>query len=233
MPIRMLATTAMKTSFDELLPQFAQASGHTVDPAYGPSAQLLKRLEGGETADAAILTGPGIDTLIRQGKVVAGTRVDIVRSAIMVAVKKGAPRPDISTVESFKQAMLAAKSIAMSNPVSGGTSGAHLAKVFEQLGIMDALKPKLTFGPGGPAGLIGNYLVRGDAEIGIQQESELMAVPGVDLVGPLPDPIQSVSVFALGTHAGARDGAAVRALAQFLKTLAAIAVMKEKGLKPA
>ena len=159
--------------------------------------------------------------------------VDIAHSAIMVAVKKGTPRPDISSVEKFKAAMLAAKSIAMSNPVGGGTSGAHLAKVFEQLGIADALKGKMIYGPGGPAGLIGNYLVRGEAEIGIQQESELMAVPGVDIVGPLPAEIQSVSVFALGKMATGGNGDAVKALGQLLRTPAALAVLKDKGLTPA
>ena len=110
----------------------------------------------------------------------------------MVAVEKGTPRPDISTLEKFKQAMLEAKSLAISGP-GGGASGAHVAKVLEQLGIADAIKPKTMLGPGGPAGLIGNYLVRGEAEIGIQQDSELMAVPGVDIVGPLPAEIALTS----------------------------------------
>jgi molybdate transport system substrate-binding protein len=103
-----------------------------------------------------------------------------------MAVQKGAPKPDISSAEKFKQAMLAAKSLAMSNPVGGGQSGANLMKIFERLGITEAMKPKLTFGPGGPAGLIGNFLVRKEVEVGIQQMPDLMAVPGIDIVGPLP-----------------------------------------------
>ena len=231
--IRLLSTTAMKTTFDALTPQFERASGCKLVVAYGPSAQLKKRLAEGEATDVTIMTAEGIDELTRQGKIVAGSRLDIVRSSIAVAVQKGAPRPDISTAETFKQSLLAAKSIAMSNPVGGGTSGAHLAKVFERLGITEALKPKMIFGPGGPAGLIGNYLVRGEAEIGIQQESELMAVHGIDIIGMLPDEIQAISVFSLGTHTGATNSAGGKALAEFMRPPAAQAVMTEKGLKPA
>lgn len=233
MTIKLLCTTALKTSLDVLLPQFERAAGHHVEPSYGPSAALTRRTAEGEAADAVVLTRPSLDDMVKQGKVVAGSQTDIVRSAIMVAVKQGTRRPDISSVEKFKQAMLDAKSIAMSNPVGGGTSGAHLAKVFDRLGITEALKSKMIFGPGGPAGLIGNYLVRGEAEIGIQQESELMAVAGIDIVGPLPDAIQAVSVFSLGTHTGGKDADAIKALGQFLRTPAAVAVLTEKGLQPA
>jgi|SRR6185312_4229325 len=231
--IKLLCTTAMKTSLDVLLPQFERATGHHVEPHYGPSAALTRRTAEGEAADAVVLTRPSLDDMVKQGKVVAGSQTDIVRSAIMVAVKQDARRPDISSVEKFKEAMLDAKSIAMSNPVGGGTSGAHLARVFDQLGITEALKSKMIFGPGGPAGLIGNYLVRGEAEIGIQQESELMAVPGIDIIGPLPDGIQAVSVFSLGTHTAGKDADAIKALGHFLRTPAAAAVLKQMGLQPA
>jgi molybdate transport system substrate-binding protein len=231
--IRLLSTTAMKTSFDALAPQFERASGFKLVMSYGPSAQLKKRLAEGEATDLTIMTAEGIDELIQKGKVAAGSRVDLVRSGIALAVQKGAPRPDISSAEKFKEALLAAKSIAMSNPVGGGTSGAHLAKVFDRLGITEALKPKMIFGPGGPAGLIGNYLVRREAEIGIQQESELMAVPGIDIIGMLPEEVQAISTFSLGTHVDATDKAAGKALGEFMKSAAARAVTTEKGLKPA
>jgi len=147
-----------------------------------------------------------------------------------LAVQRGAPRPDISTVEKFKQAMLAAKSLGMSNPVGGGASGAILAGIFDKLGIAEQMKPKLTYGPGGPAGLIGNFLVRKEVDIGIQQMPELMAVPGIDIVGTLPFGNDTVSVFSAGVSTGATDAGAARALIQFLTTPAAKAAIKSKGM---
>ena len=158
--------------------------------SFGPSARIAKMVADGEANDVAIVTDEGIEDLTRQGRIVPGTRADIARSAMALAVQKGAPKPDISSAEKFKQAMLAAKSLGMSNPVGGGQSGANLMKIFERLGIAEAMKPKLTFGPGGPAGLIGNFLLRKEVEVGIQQMPELMAVPGIDIVGPLPPEIQ-------------------------------------------
>jgi molybdate transport system substrate-binding protein len=226
--IRFLCSTALKSSLDEMLSQFAGP----VDVQYGPSAQLTKRLADGEAADAAVLTGTGFDELAKLGKVVANSRLAIARSTTMLAVKQGTPYPDISTVEKFKQALLAAKSLAFSGPGSGA-SGAHAAKILAQLGIAEAMKPKIVLGPGGPAGLIGNYLVRGEAEIGIQQDSELMSVAGVDIVGPLPGEIGLVTEFVFAIHNGARDHAAAQALGEFLRAPATRAVMKEKGLTPA
>jgi molybdate transport system substrate-binding protein len=227
--IKFLCSTALKSSLDELLSQFEHAM---VEPSYGPSAQLTKRLAGGEASDAVVLTGPGFDEMAKLGKVVAASRLVLARSATMVAVKKGAARPDISTLEKFKQALLAAKSIAYSGP-GAGVSGAHIAKVMEQLGIADQMKPKTVLGPGGPNGLIGNYLVRGEAELGIQQDSELMAVPGVDIVGPLPPEIALTTEFVFGVHTGATDAAAAKALGAFMCAPVTRAKMKEKGVTPA
>ena len=145
-------------------------------------------------------------------------------------MQKGARRPDISSAEEFKQALLAAKSLGMSNPVGGGQSGANLIKIFDRLGITEAMHPKCTYGPGGPAGLIGNYLVRKEVEIGIQQLPELMAVPGIDIVGPLPPDIQSMTVFAAGLSTAAKNVDGAKALIKFLTTPAAKAVFKSKGL---
>jgi molybdate transport system substrate-binding protein len=230
--IKFLCTTALKSSLDDVLPQFERAAGHRVEASYGPSAQLTKRLADGEAADAVVLTGPGFDEMTKLGKVTAASRLDIARSTTMLAVKTGTQRPDISTLEKFKRAMLVAKSLAYSGP-GAGASGAHVAKVLDQLGIAEAMKPKTLLGPGGPAGLIGNYLVRGEAEIGIQQDAELMAVPGVDIVGPLPAEIGLITAFVFGIHTGAKDGGAAKALGDFLRTPAVLAVMKVRGLTPA
>jgi molybdate transport system substrate-binding protein len=229
--IKLLSTTAMKTSLDELLPGFERATGHKVVPDYAPSTRIAKRIADGEASDVAIVTAQGAEELIKNGKIVAGSRADIARSAMGLAVQKGAPKPDISTADTFKQAMLAAKSLAMSNPVGGGTSGAVLARAFDRLGITEAMKGKTVFGPGGPAGLIGNFLLRKEVEVGIQQIPELLAVPGIDIVGPLPDGIQSVTVFSAGISTGAKDPDAAKALTRFLASADAAAVMRAKGME--
>jgi molybdate transport system substrate-binding protein len=229
--IRVLSTTAMKTSLDELAPGFENATGSTLVFSFGPSARIAKMVADGEANDVAIVTDEGLEDLTRQGKLVAGTRTDIARSAMALAVQTGAPKPDISSAEKFKAAMLAAKSLGMSNPVGGGQSGANLAKIFDRLGIAEAMKPKCFYGPGGPAGLIGNFLVRKEVEIGIQQMPELMAVPGIDIVGPLPPDIQIVTVFSGGVSAAAKNAEGAKALLAFLKTPQAAAVMRSKGME--
>ena len=229
--IKVLSTTAMKTSLDELAPRFERATGHKVTPSYAPSARIAKMVADGEQNDVAIVTAQGIEDLIKQGKVAADSRADIARSTIGLAVQKGARKPDISSAEAFKRALLAANSIAMSNPVGGGQSGAHLARIFDKLGIAEALKSKVTYGPGGPAGLIGFFLVRGEVEIGIQQIPELMAVTGIDIVGPLPQEIQAVTRFSAGVSTTAKDAGAAQALVKFLATGDAAAVMRAKGME--
>jgi molybdate transport system substrate-binding protein len=229
--IKVIATTALKTSMDALMPQYEQTSRHKFAFTFGPSTRIAKQVADGEANDVTIVTDKGIDDLIKQGRLVAGSRVDLARSAMALAVQKGAPKPDISTPEKFKRAMLAAKSLGMSNPVGGGASGAILAGIFDKLGIAEQMKPKLTYGPGGPAGLIGNFLVRKEVEIGIQQLPELMAVPGIDIVGPLPPDVQMMTVFSAGLSANAKNVEGANALIHFLTTPKAVAVIKAKGME--
>lgn len=229
--LKVLSTTAMKTSLDDMTAAFERQSGFSPVYTFGPSARITRLVADGELHDVAITTDKAIEDLITQGRIVAGSRVDLARSAMALAVQKGAPKPDISTVEAFKRTMLAAKSLGMSNPVGGGQSGANLVRIFEALGIADAMKPKCVYGPGGPAGLIGNFLLRREVEIGIQQLPELMAVPGIDIVGPLPDGIQSKTVFSAGLAAGAAQPEGGRALIAYLKTETAAKVMREKGME--
>jgi molybdate transport system substrate-binding protein len=227
--IKVLATTAMKTSLDELTPEFERTTGTTPSYVFGPSARIAKMVGDGEPHDVAIVTDHGHDDLTRQGRLVPGIRADICKSAMALAIQKGAPRPDISSAAKFKETMLAAKSIGMSKLVGGGQSGANLAKIFEKLGITEAMMAKAVFGPGGPEGLIGNYLLRKEVEIGIQQTSELMAVPGIDIVGPLPPDIQMKTVFSAGLSANAKNVEGAKALIHFLTTPKAVAVIKAKG----
>jgi molybdate transport system substrate-binding protein len=230
--VTVLCTTAMKTAFEELGPGFEQETRYTLKLAFGPSLQLEKRLADGESADIAIVTHAGAQELIGQGRGAPGSLADLARSVIGVCVGKDAPRPDLSSAEAFTAAMLHAKSIALSKPVGGGASGAHMASVFERLGIAAAVKDKSIYGAGGPAGLVGLIVARGDAEIGIQQMAELMAVPGVDIVGPLPLALQSVTQFSGFVPIAARNPQGGRTVIDFLRRPAAKAVIKAKGLDP-
>jgi len=231
--VTVLATTAMKTSFDELAPQFERASGHRLTLTFGPSLQLEKRLGEGEGADVAIVSAAGINDLVARGKLVPGSDTAIAGSALGVAVPRGAAKPDISSADAFKRAVLAAKSVAVSKPVGGGQSGVHMAKVFERLGIAEQMAAKAKYGQGGPAGLVGLIIERGEAEIGVQQIAELLAVPGIDFVGPLPAELQSVTPFVAAIPAAAQNADAGRQLIDFLRTPEAKRVIKAKGLEPA
>jgi len=223
----------MKMVFEELSPRFERETGNRLAVGLGPSLVLEKRLNEGEAADVAIVTDPGARDLVGRGKLVAGSLVAIARSLIGVAVPKGAPKPDLSSAEAFKRSLLAAKSIALSKPVGGGASGAHMAKVFEQLGITEAMTAKAKYGAGGAAGLAGLVLLRGEADIGIQQMAELMAVDGIDVVGPLPTEIQSATMFTAGLPKSAAHPIEARAAIAYLTTPAAKSVIKAKGLEPA
>ncbi len=222
----------MKMVFEELAPRFERETGNRLAVVLGPSLVLETRLLEGEVADVAIVTGPGAKELVGRGKIVAGSLVDVARSLIGVAVPKGAPRPDLSSAAGFKRAMLAAKSIALSKPVGGGASGAHMAKVFEELGITAAMAAKAKYGAGGAAGLAGLVVRRGEADIGLQQMAELIAVADIDVVGPLPQDIQSATMFTAGIPTSASHSDAARAAIEFLTTPAAKAVIKAKGLEP-
>src|ERR1700722_13961415 len=176
----------MKMVFEELSPSFERATGNHLDVMLGPSLRLEKQLGEGEVAGVAIVSANGARDLVERGRLIAGSAVEIAKSSIGVAVAKGAPKPDLSTVEGFKRAMLAAKSIACSKPVGGGQSGGHIAKVFADLGIAEQMQAKAKYGAGAAGGLAGLGVLRGEADIGIQQMSELMAVEGTDVFGPLP-----------------------------------------------
>jgi len=231
--VKVLATTAMKTVFEELAPQFQAATGLRVSASFGPSVRIETRLAEGEAADMAVLTSAAAADMVARGKVLAGSLRDIARSSLGVAVQRGAPQPDISSVEAFKRALLSANSVAVSRPVGAGLSGAHMAKVFVELGIAEAMAAKLKYGSGGVAGLVGLIIERGEAELGVQQIAELKAVPGIDFVGPLPAALQAVTPFTAAIPANAPDAEAGRKLVDFLLTPAAKRVIAAKGLEPA
>jgi molybdate transport system substrate-binding protein len=225
--VKVLASTAIKTALEVLAPQFETAANHKLFIVYGASARLQPEIEKGEAFDLAILSTAVTDALIKQGKLVAATRVDIARSGAGVAVRKGAPKPDISTTESFKQALLNAKSLGYSE---AGASGQFLMAMFQHLGIAEEMRPKLKLARPNQPSL--QALADGEIDIGIPQISEALVFPGVDLVGPLPPDVQVYTVLPAAVATNAENPDAARALLEFLATPAAISVLRAKGLEP-
>ena len=230
--IKVLASTPMKFVFEELAPQFERETGHKIALDVDNSNLLTKRILDGETADVVILTGDAIEGLTKQGKVVPESRVEIARSGLGIAVRKGAPKPDISSPEALKRTLLAAKSVAYSDPGRRSASTMHFLKALERLGIAEEVKAKAKLSQGGPGGLAGDIVARGDAEIAMQQLSELAAVSGVDVVGPLPGDLQNVTPSVAGIMVNAKQPEAGKALIKFLTTPASVSVIKAKGLEP-
>jgi molybdate transport system substrate-binding protein len=228
--LKIYSTIGVQAALEQLTPQLEQASGATIAINWGTAAMLVKRIEGGETADVLVLTRDGIDTLGKDGKIDSGSAVAFANSGIAVAVKAGAPKPDIATPESLKHALLAAKSIAYSDPAAGGASGVYFAKLLERLGIADAMKAKTLHPP--PGGNSANLLVTGEAELAVQQKPEVMAVSGTEVVGLLPAELDLVTIYAAAIGATAADPKPAKALIDFLKSPTAIAVYKAKGLDP-
>jgi len=187
---------------------------------------IPSRLDRGEPVDVVILADSALDELIKRGKVIAGSRVDLVRSSIGMAVRAGAPKPDISTLDALKRTLLQAKSIAY----SASASGVYLSHdLFPRLGIEAEIQQKCQRIPSGPVGVA---VARGDAEIGFQQISELLPVPGIDYVGPLPPEAQKVTIFSAGIAVGARQPDAARALIKYLASPAVVPAIKKSGLEP-
>jgi molybdate transport system substrate-binding protein len=228
--IRVLQSGAFKSAMADIKPLFEQASGHKLVLDSDTSGRIAQRIDKGEQTDFIVSTSAGVDDLIRQGKVLADSKAQVARAGVGVVVRKGAARPDISTPEKFKEALLGAKTVAYTNPASGGQSGVYFAKLLTQLGITDEINKKAKFGDGGPIALI---VAKGDAEIGMQPIPELLAHSDVaDFVGPLPTALQSYNHLTAGIPASSKEPDAARALLKFLATPAAQAVIKAKGMEP-
>lgn len=225
--IKVLSTQATQEAYLELVAQFEKASGHKVTTIFTGTLNVQKRLADGELYDLIIMAGPAIDDQIKQGNAVAGSRVDIAKSGTGLAVRKGAVKPDISSVDAFKRTLLAAKSIGYST----GPSGLYMLGVFEKLEIADQLKGKLKQTPSGV--FVGTLIASGETEIGFQQIAELVHFAGIDYVGPLPGELQRMTMFSAGVHAGAKQAEAARALVKFLTAPAAAPVIRKHGLEPA
>jgi len=229
--IKVMSSGGFSAAYGSLAPEFERHTGYKIDTVLGPSMgtapdAIPVRLKRGEPADVLIMVGSALDDLVKQGKVVAGSRVDLARSRIGMVVRAGAPKPDISSVEAFKRALLAAKSIAYSD----SASGVYVSKeLYKRLGAESQLaaKSKMIVSE-----RVGNVVARGEAEIGFQQISELLPVPGIAYVGPIPADLQKVTVFAGGIAAGAKQPEAARALLRFLSSPEALPAIEKSGLDP-
>ena len=233
--LKVLSAGAMRAVMQELAPAFEVASGHKLKIEYATAGVVEQKVAAGDEIDVAILTKPRVDKLVREAKIVGGTATTLARAQIGLAVKKGATKPDISSVEALKRALLNAKSVAYPDPASGATSGLYLAQIFEKLGISAELKPKTRLVSAGAAQgpRVGEAVVRGEAEIGIQPISELMEVDGIDVVGPLPAELQSPDlVYDAGATFFSEQPIPAKMLIDFLADPKAAAVYKAKGLQP-
>ena len=225
--VKVLASGAVKEAALELFPQFEKSSGNTVAVTWAGTVDIKKKIAAGEVFDLVIVASPELDTFARDGKIVAGSKVDLVRSSVGVAVKAGASKPDLRSGDDLKSALLAAKSVGYST----GPSGVYLVRLFEKMGIADQVKAKAKVTqPGVP---VASLIRSGDAEIGFQQVSELIHEAGIDFLGPIPADVQNITVFSSGVHSGAKAQVEARALQKFLTAPAAAPVIKKHGLERA
>jgi molybdate transport system substrate-binding protein len=223
--ISIMATAALKEAFRELVPQFERSRQCSFMPRWMPTVDMLRQLDGGEVVDLILLTGETIDALTGKGIVAPGSRTDVMKSSVGMAVRAGAPKPDIHTAEAFKQSMLAARSIAY----SFGPSGEYIAELLQRLGIAGELGARARQVKGVP---IGELVAKGEAELGFQQVSELLPVAGIDLLGALPAGIEKTTVFSTGLHRAAPRADIAREFVRYLVSAEAAPVMRRTGLEP-
>jgi len=229
--VRVMISGGLTAAFNALVPEFEKQTGNKVLVAYGPSMgtttnAIPVRLERGEPADVLIMVGYALSDLAKKGKVIADSQVDLVKSPIGIAVKAGAPKPDISTAEAVKRALLAAKTIAYSDSASGVYVSTEM---FKKLGIEEEMKGKARQIPATP---VGEIVAKGEAEIGFQQISELKPVAGIDIVGPLPDALQQITIFSAGIATGSKEPDAGKALIKFMASPAAKDEIVKSGMEP-
>jgi len=223
--ITVLATPGVKEAYLELVPIFERASGNKVATTWAGTADVMKRMKAGEVFDAVILASNSLEELIDTGRLMAGSRADFARSGVGVAVRAGAPRPDISSADAVKRALLAAKTIG----ISTGPSGVYLTGLFEKMGLLAELKPRFRTPPSGAN--IGELVAKGEVELGFQQVSELIHYPGITFLGPLPAELQRITVFSGGVHAGSREPDTALEFLKFLSAPQHAALLQKHGLE--
>ena len=224
--IKVLASGATKEVIDEVIPEFEKASGHKVTIIFTGAAKIKERIAAGEVYDVVIVGGPVVDAFIQQGRAVPGSRTDLMKSGVGVAVRAGGAKPDIRSSEALKRTVLAAKSIGYSS----GPSGDYVITLVQRMGIADQVKPKMKQVPSGAR--ISTMIESGEVEIGFQQISELIHEKGINYLGPLPAEIQKITVFSAGLHTDANEPEAAKALVKALRSPDAATVIKAHGMEP-
>ncbi len=224
--IKVLSTHAALEVLNDLGPPFECATGHKLSISYDPANVVKRQIDGGAAFDVAIVSKKAINNLVKEGKIIIDTTGDLGRSGLGVAVRKGAPKPDISTIDGFKRALLSTKSLVRSTE---GTSGIYFQKLLDRLGLTDDMRGKITLGP---SGRVAEFVARGEVEMAVQQISELLPVQGTEFVGPFPPELQHYTVFSAGISTGCKHREAAIALVNALTTPTAAPILKAKGLDP-
>ena len=233
--IKVLSAVGMREVMLDLGPRFERTTGHTLAMMFDATGVIVRRIEMGETVDVIMILRSGLERLTKAGKISPASVTDLASSIAAVAVRHGAPKPDISSPDAFKRMLLDARSIARPNPADGGASGVHIEHVLKSLGILDEVTAKTTaFGqPGDPQAMPGYKVATGRADIALHQLQELLAVPGIAIVGPFPKDLQGTFMFSGGVAIGAKESDASKALLNFLRTPDAAAAITAKGMAPA
>lgn len=227
--IKVMASVALKSTLDDLAAKFESSGGGKVTMVYGLAAQLKQRVSDGEADDVAVLIRSMMEDLLKQGKLAAGSLTNVGGTPVAIAIRAGAPKPDIDTVDALKHTLIAAKSISYSDPAKGGASGVYFAKVVDQLGLTDELKAKTILVPGAQAP---ELVAKGEAELGVAQGSEIVPVAGAEILGPLPGKLGSVTLFTAGIAAVSKAPDAAKAFIKFITGLDAAPILKAKGFAP-
>jgi molybdate transport system substrate-binding protein len=225
--VKVLSAGAMRGVVDALLPEFEKQTGHKVTVDNATAGVLAQRIEDGEPFDVAVITAVVVDSLAGRGKIANDSRVALAKVGMGVAVKAGAPLPDIKTVDAFKRTLLEAKSVAYINPKAGGTTGVFFERLIDKLGIGSEVRAKAKLKDGG---YVADLVASGEAEVGVHVISEIVPVKGAVLVGPLPAEIQTTTTYVGGVSTASANAEAAKALVQFIAGPASVPVLKAKGM---
>jgi molybdate transport system substrate-binding protein len=226
-PLKLLSSMATRELLNELTARYERETGQPVAAEAAGGVDVAKRVRAGEAVDVVVLSNTAIDSLIAAGSLLPDSRVDLVKSGVAIAVQAGAPRPDVGSEEAVKRAVANAKSLSFST----GPSGVYLEKLFERWGLLPDIRPRIVVPP--PGIPVGSLVAQGTVELGFQQLSELMTLPGIDVIGPLPPAIQTITIFSGGVSPGCYRAELGRSLLDYMAAPAAADLKARYGMDPA